>query len=330
MTEQKDKEGQLTAPDHSSPGVLDDAAFQKLAELPPELEWFANITNPNTKRAYKRDVKDFSRFLGVKEPEDMRQVTRGHVLAWRHQLEEQGLAGPSIRRKLAAVSTLFAHLSDSNAIEGNPVAGVKRPISRIKEGASPALSAKQARRLLDTPDQGSLKGKRDRAILATLLFHGLRRAELCALTVGDRQQRKGAAHLRIQGKGNKIRYLPARPEAIQRIDDYLLEAGHGSDLKGALFRPIRNPVTGNLNKPLHPDGVYKIVKAHAETAGIARDVPGFSTHSLRATAATIALDNGADIAKVQEWLDHVSPVTTSMYDHRQTKVEDSPTFWVKV
>jgi len=66
------------------------------------------------------------------------------------------------------------------------------------------------------------------------------------------------------------------------------------------------------------------------TSGIIKDVPGFSTHSLRATAATIALDNGADIAKVQQWLDHVSPVTTGMYDHRQSKVEDSPTFWVKV
>jgi len=333
VTEQKsgeDQERQVTAPDQTSRSVLDDAAFRRLAELPPELEWFANITNPNTRRAYRRDVQDFSQFLGVKQPEDMRRVTRAHVLAWRHQLEGQGLVGSTIRRKLAAVSTLFAYLTDNNAIETNPVAGVKRPVSRIKEGASPALSARQARVLLDTPDPSSLKGKRDRAILATLLFHGLRRGELCALTVGDRQQRRGAAHLRIQGKGSKIRYLPARPEAIQRIDEYLLDAGHGGDLKGALFRPLRNYVTGELTKPLDPDGVYKIVKGYAEIAGIARDVPGFSTHSLRATAATIALDNGADIAKVQEWLDHASPVTTSMYDHRQTKVEESPTFWVKV
>ena len=304
--------------------------FQRLAALPPEAEWFANITNANTRRAYKRDVGDFSSFVGLARPEDMRRVTRAHVLAWRHQLEQKGLQGATIRRKLAAISTLFAYLADNNAVDGNPVSGVKRPVSRIKEGASPALAAEQARRLLDTPDPHTLKGKRDRAILATLLFHGLRRAELCALVVGDRQQRRGAAHLRIQGKGNKIRYLPARPEAIQRIDDYLLEAGHGGDLKGALFRPLRNRTSGDLEKPIDPDGVYKIVKAHAKTAGIIDDVPGFCTHSLRATAATIALDNGADIARVQQWLDHASPVTTGMYDHRQAKVEDSPTFWIKL
>jgi len=310
--------------------LLTNEEFHRLAAVPPEMEWFANITNANTRRAYKRDVEDFASFVGLSRPEDMRLVTRAHVIAWRNLLGQKNLADSTIRRKLAAISTLFAYLTDNNAIEANPASGVKRPISRIKEGASPALSAEQARLLLDTPDPDTLKGKRDRALLATLLFHGLRRAELCSLTVGDRQQRKGAAHLRIQGKGNKIRYLPARPEAIQRIEDYLLAAGHAGDLKGALFRPLRNRTTGILEKPLHPQGVYKIVKSYAETSGIIKDVPGFSTHSLRATAATIALDNGADIAKVQQWLDHVSPVTTGMYDHRQSKVEDSPTFWVKV
>lgn len=309
---------------------LTSAEFQDLATMPPELEWFANITNANTRRAYKRDVEDFADFVGLARPEDMRLVTRAHILAWRHQLENGGLAGSTIRRKLAAISTLFGYLTDQNAIDTNPVSGVKRPVSRMKEGASPALSAEQSRRLLDTPDADTLKGKRDRAILATLLFHGLRRAELCALKVGDRQQRQGVPHLRIEGKGGKIRYLPARPEAIQWITAYLDAAGHGDDLKGALFRPIRNRVTGRLDQPIHPQGIYKIVGSYAKAAGITKDVPGFCTHSLRATAATLALDNGADIAKVQTWLDHVSPVTTGMYDHRQSKIEDSPTFWIRL
>ena len=310
--------------------LLTKEEFQGLAAIPPEVEWFANLTNANTRRAYKKDVEDFAGFIGISRPEDMRLITRAHVIAWRNILAQQCLADSTIRRKLAAISTLFAYLADNNAIDANPASGVKRPISRIKEGASPALSPEQARLLLDAPDPETLKGKRDRALLATLLFHGLRRAELCRLTVGDRQQRKGAAHLCIHGKGNKIRYLPARPEAIQRIEDYLQAAGHGGDLKGALFRPLRNRPSGDLDKPLHPQGLYKIVKSYAEAAGIAADVPGFCPHSLRATAATIALDNGADIAKVQQWLDHASPVTTAMYDHRQAKVEDSPTFWVKV
>jgi len=51
-------------------------------------------------------------------------------------------------------------------------------------------------------------------------------------------------------------------------------------------------------------------------------------HSLRATAATNALDHQADIAKVQEWLGHANIATTRIYDHRKTRPEDSPTFKV--
>jgi len=174
--------------------------FQGLAAIPPELEWFANITNANTKRAYKNDIRDFSSFVGIQRPEDMRLVTRAHVIAWRQQLAHKNLADGTIRRKLSAIAALFGYLTENNAVADNPVHGVKRPKAVSREGTSPAL----ARKLLDAPDPDSLKGKRDRAILATLLFHGLRRAELCSLKVGDRQQRQGTAFLRIQGKGGKI------------------------------------------------------------------------------------------------------------------------------
>lgn len=58
------------------------------------------------------------------------------------------------------------------------------------------------------------------------------------------------------------------------------------------------------------------------------DVAGFGPHALRATAATNALDHGADIAKVQEWLGHANIATTRLYDRRQSRPEDSPTFKV--
>ena len=63
----------------------------------------------------------------------------------------------------------------------------------------------------------TLKGKRDRAILAVLLYHGLRRAELCALSRRDIEQRRGVNHLRVQGKGAKIRYVPLHPLAAAAI-----------------------------------------------------------------------------------------------------------------
>jgi integrase/recombinase XerD len=176
--------------------------FLDLADVPPEIEWFTNITNPQTRRAYQNDRKDFMRFARISNPEVFRVVTRAHLIAWRKDLEGRGCEGSTIRRKLSAVSSLFEYLCERNAVVHNPIKGVKRPKNtHANEGLTPALSDEQARMLLDAPPGDTLKGKRDRAILATLLYHGLRREELCKLRVRDLQQREGVLHFRVHGKG---------------------------------------------------------------------------------------------------------------------------------
>src|SRR6516225_4597375 len=87
--------------------LLSKIEFQRLAEVPPEAEWFANLTNENTKRAYRNDVSSFVRFVGIAQPRDFRRVTRAHVIAWRKTLEKQRLAPATLRRKLSALSDLF-------------------------------------------------------------------------------------------------------------------------------------------------------------------------------------------------------------------------------
>src|SRR5919109_32190 len=201
--------------------TLTAAQFHTLADVPPELEWFANLPNPNTRRAYRQDIEDFMAFAGLQRPEQFRDVTRAHVIAWRDQLVGQGLANDSIRRKLAALSSLYAYLCERHAVLHNPVLGVKRPRSMNREGVTPALGDHQARMLLDAPPAETLKGKRDRAILATLLYHAIRREELCALKVRDLQQREGVLHFRVHGKGDKTRYIPVGLKAQRLITEYL-------------------------------------------------------------------------------------------------------------
>ena len=302
------------------------AQFQQLAEVPPALTWFANLNNPQTRRAYQQDVQAFMGFTGIEHPAQLRSVTRAHLLAWRRDLEQRGLAGASIRRKLAALSSLFDSLCEANAVIHNPVKGVKRPKLDSTEGKTPAIGDHQARALLNAPDATTLQGQRDRAILSTLLYHGLRRAELCALTVGDVQPRRGVVHLRIHGKGGKLRYVPLHPGTAELIDTYLQAAGHGADRTGALFRPIKNNRHGDRRASVTADGVYKMLAGYAATLNIR--VAGFGPHALRATAATNALDHEADIAKVQEWLGHANIATTRLYDRRKMRPEDSPTFKV--
>ena len=321
----KPKTTELTTQDTST-RLLSAEQFQQLADVPAALVWLGNIDNPNTRRAYKGDVEAFIAFCGIETPEELRHVTRAHVIAWRDSLEGAKLAAATVRRRLSAVSSLFDYLCNENAIESNPVSGVKRPGDGANEGKTPALSDDQARMLLQAPIGNSLKAVRDRAILATYLFHALRRTELATLTVGSMGERRGVVHFTVHGKGSKTRFVPVHPAGLAAIDEYLEIAGHREDRKGPLFRPVRNNRTGDLEKAITGDGIYKMAKAYALKAGV--HVEGLCLHALRATAATNALEHEADIAYVQEWLGHSNISTTRLYDRRRSRPEDSPTFKV--
>ena len=73
----------------TSPASLTTDQFQTIAAIPPELEWFANLTNTNTRRAYQQDIKGFMTYAGVHRAEQFREITRAHVIAWRQQLVKQ-------------------------------------------------------------------------------------------------------------------------------------------------------------------------------------------------------------------------------------------------
>ena len=302
--------------------------FHQLAVVPPEVEWLANITNERTRRAYKKHVGEFAAFLQLEKPESFRLVTRAHVIRWRRELEHSDQSAATIRAKLSALSSLYEYLSEKNAVTHNPVNGVKRPGAGSNEGKTAAISDDQARKLLDAPELNSLKGKRDRAMIATFLYHGMRREELCKLNVTDYQRRRDIPTFQIHGKRGKTRYVPIHPLAARLIVEYLDAAGDGPPRRGPIFRPVKNNRTKQgLNKALTPHAVYKILRTYALQVGI--EVENFSPHSLRATAATNALEHEADIAKVQTWLGQESISTTRLYDKRKDRPEESPTYKVE-
>src|SRR5687768_7847793 len=183
--------------------LLTTADFRRLADVPAEVEWFVNIDNPQTRRAYQNALQDFMQFTGIVRPDEFREITRAHIIAWRDDLRYRELSSTTIRHRLAALSSLFEYLCNKNAVTHNPVKGIKRPSVEGYEGKTPAIGDHQARGLLDAPNNVSLKGKRDRAILTTLLYHALRE-ELCQLLVKDfKHERRGVAHLKVSGKGGK-------------------------------------------------------------------------------------------------------------------------------
>jgi site-specific recombinase XerC len=101
--------------------------------VPPEREWFQNLTNAHTRRAYENVVGDFMHFAGIERPEEFRTVTRAHIIAWRDDMRirltrrGQPWGDASIRHRLAALASLFEYLCERNAVTHNPVKGAAHP-----------------------------------------------------------------------------------------------------------------------------------------------------------------------------------------------------------
>src|ERR1700710_231888 len=104
------------------------ASLDALAAIPEEEIWLASQKSARTRRAYKLDVAHFMRTLGITTPEQLRQVDYRAGIAWeRIMREEQGAAASTVRRRLAALSSLFKHLVRHGAAIRNLVADVTRP-----------------------------------------------------------------------------------------------------------------------------------------------------------------------------------------------------------
>ena len=188
------------------------ATLDQLAAIPEEEIWLAKQKSAQTRRAYKLDMRHFMRALGITDTDQLRQIDHRAVIAWeRMQREQEGAAPSTVRRRLAALSSLFKHLVRHGVAARNPVVDVERPrINRI-EGSTAAFSKAQARKLLDAPPADTVAGLRDRAILAVGLQIGFRRAEIAALNVGDLHQNMGYDALRVIRKGGPARSSRTQP-----------------------------------------------------------------------------------------------------------------------
>ena len=127
---------QLPAPIAPADRLLTAAEFHRLADVPPEIEWFANIRNRHTRRSYENAIGDFMRFAGIVRPEEFRTVTRAHVIAWRDDLaprEPCGAPSGIASRRCRRCSNISAKKTPS-------------PITRSKASSGRKPRAAKARR----------------------------------------------------------------------------------------------------------------------------------------------------------------------------------------
>jgi site-specific recombinase XerD len=230
------------------------------------------------------------------------------VTRYRIHLEDKLLAPGTINVRLAAVRRLAYEAADTGLLSPDLAAGIRRVKGAKKLGIRLGnwLTVDEARLLWQLPNRNTLKGKRDRAILATLLGCALRRRELIDLTFDHIQRREDHwAIVDLVGKGGHIRTVPMPDWVKHTIDDWLAIAqlAHGK-----IFRCVRRKGTV-WGTEITEKVVWHVVKEYAERLGISKLAP----HDLRRSCARFCHDSGGELEQIQFLLGHVSVQTTEKY-----------------
>jgi integrase/recombinase XerD len=238
------------------------SSIARLAQIPEEEIWLQKQKSARTRRAYRLDVQHFMRTLAIATPEELRQADHKAVIAWeRYMREIEGAASSTIRRRLAALSSLYKHLVRHDHASRNPVGEVERPALNRDEGSTLAFSKVQARKMLDAPAEHTVAELRDRAILSVGFQVGLRRAEIAALKVCDLHQNRGFDSLRVMRKGGRRDALAINPQTAARLRAYLEASGRGADIDGPLFRPLKhNGKRRDERRGMDPDAIDRVVR----------------------------------------------------------------------
>jgi integrase len=179
------------------------------------------------------------------------------------------------------------------------------------------LTKTQAQQMLELPELTTLKGYRDRAILAVMLGGGLRRSEVAALTFAHFRLLDGRWVVAdILGKGNRTRSVPVAAWVKQAVDEWAQTAGISS---GQVFRPLSKGDKLAAGKKISPQVVYRTVAEYALQIGV-----DLAAHDMRRTYAKLARKGGADIKQVQYSLGHATVQTTERYLGEEQNIQDAP------
>ncbi len=281
----------------------------------------ANIPNPNTRAAYAQAIGQFlvwadGRGLTLKAIDPLA------VAAYVEQLKRR-LAAPSVKQHLAAIRMLFDWLVTGQVIPVNPAASVRGPKHVVRKGKTLVLSAKDARKLLDTiPTQqgdGSpdLIGLRDRALIGVMVFSFARVGAAVSMKVEDYYQNGKRWWLRLHEKGGKFHEVPAHHNAEAYLDAYVEAAGIAGDRKSPLFRSGAGKSGKLTAHALRRNNALAMVKRRARAAGLSERV---CCHTFRATGITAYLEAGGTLEKAQQIAAHESPKTTKLYDRTSDQI----------
>jgi integrase/recombinase XerD len=263
----------------------------------------------NTLQAYRTDLLQFGTFLADRKVE-AEKASAADVSDFLAELATgngngtEPRSGATINRKAACLRSFFRHLRREELIDEDPTASLRPPTRGRK--LPQVLSHSEITQLLAQPHGNEPPALRDRALLEVMYGCGLRASEVVGLEVTDADLDR--SFVRPHGKGSKERIVPLGRQAAAAVRRYLGSGRPklvGSRREAKLFVNQRG---GGLTR----QGLYKIIRGHARTAGLDGKM---SPHTLRHTFATHLLSGGCDLRSVQEMLGHADVSTTQLYTH---------------
>jgi integrase len=281
-----------------------------------------SVSSPITKRVYNMALDEF---LAWFRQEPRPGFTKATVSAWRVSLEARGLGSSSIIIRMSAIRKLAVEAADNGLLAPELAAGISRVKSAKSVGVRVGnwLSLRQAQALLSAPDVATVKGLRDRAILAVLLGCGLRRSEVAALTFAHVQQRDGRwCIVDLVGKHGRVRTVPMPTWVKVAIDAWTSAAGLA---EGHVFRPV-NRGDKVQSEAMSEKVVWQMLQPYAEAAGI----PTFAPHDARRTCAKLCRGAGGELEQIQLLLGHASVQTTERYLGTKQDLVNAPNDAIKL
>jgi integrase/recombinase XerD len=264
---------------------------------------------------------------------DPRAATRETIKIYRWWLSEQrGYKPSTIAVKLTAVSRLYDAAMEYGLLGSNPAWGIKPPSESIDPAARITyLEQEEATTLLQSLGTSiSLKTLRDKLLLGVMTLEGTRTVEMYRLNIGDVVRQGGKVGLKVSSKRH-TRVVPLTPQLGQILEEYL------TALRGAGFDcMVDSPLSINLSnygrgERLSRRGIRQVVDKYLQATNL-KYMEGrtLSAHSLRHTAGTLALRNGATLRQVQDLLGHADPRTTAIYAHVGDRWENNPALKVGI
>jgi integrase len=272
-----------------------------------------SVRSPLTRVMYAKALDDFLVWWeGQGRPAFVRATVQAHVAF----LESRAYSPSTINQRLAAIRKLAREAALNGLLTAEAAAGIDQTPGAKQRGtrAGNWLTREQAQALLDLPDRLTLKGKRDRAVLALLIGCALRRSEAAGLEADDIQQRDGRWVIAdLAGKHGHVRTVPVPSWVKIALDDWTAAAGI---TEGRLLRSVNRhgQLTG---ASLSPQAILTLVGMYGRTIGVK-----MQAHDARRTCAKLCRAAGGDLEQIQLLLGHSSVQTTERYlGTRQDLVE---------